>query len=70
MSKLFACPCGRRWVVYIGKADTSTCCGLPLSPVDDAKMLPERLSPEDALERSTDRGELEAMLEKVLRTAA
>ena len=33
-------------------------------------VLDKQLSPEDALERSTDRVELEGMLGKVLRTAA
>ena len=51
MSKLFKCPCGRKWVVYIGNGKLgSLCCNLPLSPVDDSPMPPEKLNIEQAIE--------------------
>jgi hypothetical protein len=48
MSKLFECRCGRKWRVYVGNADTSTCCGLPMTAVDDEPMPPARMTLEDA----------------------
>lgn len=40
MSKLFACPCGKRWVIYVGDGGNCLKCGQPLSPVDDGKPMP------------------------------
>ncbi len=48
MSKLFLYPYGRRWRVYVGNADGSTCCGRPMTPVDDEPMPPARMKLEDA----------------------
>lgn len=51
MAKLFECSCGRKWVVYIGKGDRSTCCQLPMTPMDDGEpMPPTRMELREAFE--------------------
>jgi hypothetical protein len=51
MSKLFRCPCGSKWVVYIGDGGDSLCCELPMMPCYDGQpMPPAGMRLEEALE--------------------
>lgn len=40
MAKKFLCPCGRKWLVYIGSDFTSGCCYREMTPMDDGEPMP------------------------------
>jgi hypothetical protein len=40
MAKRFLCPCGRRWIAYVGSDFKSTCCNLDMTPMDDGQPMP------------------------------
>ena len=51
IAKLFQCPCGKKWVVYIGEGGSSLCCKKPMTPMDDGQpMPPSKLELKEAFE--------------------
>ena len=56
MSKLFLCPCGKKWRVFVGNGESSLCCKQAMTPVDDGgPLLPTRGGAERGLQTPGER---------------